>query len=59
MGKDCDKDALRTKFNERVGKFEQYAADPEQFNKIYSELGFTYIDDGCDGFCPECEQMMT
>jgi len=31
----------------------------EQEHKIFTELGFTRVDDGCDGFCPECEQMTT
>ncbi len=46
-------------FEERVEKFEKYSKDPEQQYKILSELGFTYVDDGCDGFCPECEQKDT
>ncbi|MEW6417531.1 MAG: hypothetical protein AB1480_05340 [Nitrospirota bacterium] len=52
------KEALRAYFNDTVEKIEKYYNDPEQFNKIYTELGFTYVDDGCDGFCPECEQML-
>lgn len=43
-------------FDERVRKFEKYAKDPDQQYKIFSELGFTYVDDGCDGYCPGCEQ---
>jgi hypothetical protein len=43
-------------FEERVERFEKYDNDPEQHYKIYSELGFSYVDDGCDGFCPNCEQ---
>lgn len=46
-------------FEERVEKFEEYSKDPEQCHKIFSELGFTYVEDGCDGFCPECEQKDT
>lgn len=49
---------LRAQFKDRVEKFEQYFNDPEQFNKIFTELGFTYFEDGCDSFCPECEQML-
>ena len=49
---------LSSEFKNRVKEFEQYFNDPEQFNKIFTELGFTYVDDGCDGFCPECEQML-
>ena len=46
-------------FEERVKKFEQYDNDPEQQYKIFSELGFTYVEDGCDGYCPDCEQKET
>jgi hypothetical protein len=33
--------------------------DPEQHHKGFTELGFTYMEDGCDGFCLECDQKMT
>ncbi|NUO09501.1 MAG: hypothetical protein HUU08_12620 [Candidatus Brocadia sp.] len=51
-----EKEALRKYFYETVDKFEKYYNDPEQHHKIFTELGFTYVDDGCDGFCPECKQ---
>ncbi|MFO0793297.1 MAG: hypothetical protein U0586_04455 [Candidatus Brocadiaceae bacterium] len=53
------KDALRKYFNETIEKFKQYLNDPEQHHNIFTEPGFTYIDDGCDGFCPKCKQKMT
>lgn len=53
---DPEKEALLNEFQNRVEKFDQYRADPEQFCKIFSELGFAYVDDGCDGVCPECER---
>ena len=43
-------------FKERVEKYEQYSKDPQEFHKMFTELGFTYVDDGCDGYCPECEK---
>lgn len=58
MKDDLDKEALKIYFRETVEKFERYFDDPKQFHKIFSELGFTYIEDGCDGFCPECRQML-
>jgi len=39
-------------FQERVEKFEKYYDAPEQHYKIFSELGFSYVDDDCDGFAP-------
>jgi hypothetical protein len=56
MKKNPDKEVFRAKFKETVKKFEEYFNDPEQHDKIFSELGFSYVEDGCDGFCPECEQ---
>lgn len=58
MGKNLDEEAREAYFRDVGEKFEQYFSDPEQYHKIFSELGFTYVDDGCDGFWPECEQML-
>ena len=43
-------------FDEKVEKFGQYMDDPEHHSKIFTELGFTYVDDGCDGDCDSCDQ---
>lgn len=43
-------------FNEKVQKFGEYMHDPKQQSKIFTELGFTYVDDGCEGDCAACEQ---
>lgn len=58
MKDNLDKEVLMVYFRATVEKFERYFDDPEQLHKIFSELGFTYIEDGCDGFCPECKQML-
>ena len=52
------REASEIYFKKTVEKFERYYNDPEQFHKIFTELGFNYVEDGCDGFCPECEQML-
>jgi len=59
MRDNFDRDELREDFEERVEKFEEYLNDPEQKHKIFTELGFTYVDDCCDGYCPKCEQKNT
>ena len=59
MKDDLNKDVLRAYFMDTVEKFEKYYNDPEQHHKIFTELGFTLVEDGCDGFCPECEQKLT
>ena len=59
MKDDLNKEAVRAYFADTIEKFEQYYNDPDQYHKIFTELGFTYVDDGCDGFCPDCEQKMT
>lgn len=46
-------------FKKRVKKFSQYFGDLKQHGKIFSELGFSFVDDGCDGWCPGCEQKST
>jgi ssDNA-specific exonuclease RecJ len=33
-------------FQEVVKEFDRYVHDPDQFHKIFSELGFSYVDDG-------------
>jgi hypothetical protein len=43
-------------FEEKVEKFGEYMHDPEQHGKIFSELGFAYVEDGCGGNCEICEQ---
>lgn len=48
-----DKGLLRAYFKDTVDKFEEYCNDPEQHHKIFEELGFTLVEDECDGFCPE------
>lgn len=55
MKGNLNKEKLQAQFKDRVEKFEQYFNDPEQFHKIFTELGFIYVNDGCDDFCPECE----
>lgn len=56
MKDNFDRDELIPDFEERIEKFEEYFNDPDQEHKIFTELGFTYVDDGCDGYCPECAQ---
>jgi hypothetical protein len=43
-------------FQEVVKEFYKYFHDPDQFYKIFSELEFSYVDDGCDGACDHCKQ---
>lgn len=46
-------------FRERVKCFEAYSRSELDYPKIFSELGFTFVDDGCDGCCPECPNQRT
>ena len=57
MGKNRSKGEMTSK--ERVEKFDKYFHDPDQFHKIFSELGFSYVDDGCTGACECCERKDT
>ncbi|GJQ24642.1 MAG: hypothetical protein HRU72_02930 [Planctomycetia bacterium] len=56
MKNNHEKEALENHFHEILEKFEKYYNDPDQHHKIFTELGFAYLGDSCDGFCPECEQ---
>jgi len=48
-----------SEFRRRAELFEADNRDEAKYPKIFSELGFTFIDDGCDGFCPECPNQRT
>ena len=47
------------KFGEKVSKFNEYSRNPDKFNKIFPELGFTYCDDDSDEGSPDSEQNVT
>jgi len=73
MKDDFDKEVLMAYLRGTVKKIEQYFNDlgiecrcdnrtdsyrPEHLHKIFTEIGSTYVNNGCDGFCPECGQML-
>jgi Arc/MetJ-type ribon-helix-helix transcriptional regulator len=37
----------------------EHTNEPEILQKILLELGSTYIEEGCDGLCLECEKIST
>ena len=43
-------------FEETIKKFNQYFMNPKEFNKIFTELGFSYVEDGCGGNCIKCKK---
>lgn len=47
------------KSKKRVELFERYHGDPDQHHKIFTELGFSYTVDECDGNCPDCKEKAT
>ena len=46
-------------FQEVVKEFDKYFQDPDQFYKIFSELGFSYVEDDCNGACDHCKRKDT
>jgi hypothetical protein len=46
-------------FQEVVKEFDKYFHDPDQFYKIFSELGFSYVEDDCNGACDHCKRKDT
>lgn len=55
FGPDGDEEPEGSSFRERVERFEAWSRDEAEYSKIFSELGFTFVDDGCGGTCPICE----
>ena len=43
-------------FEEQVKKFTQFYKNPNEFSKIFTELGFSYAKDGCSGNCIPCRK---
>jgi hypothetical protein len=43
-------------FEEQVNKFTRYHKNPDEFSKIFTELGFSYVKDGCSGNCIPCRK---
>ena len=43
-------------FEEQVKKFTRYHKNPDEFSKIFTELGFSYVKDGCSGNCIPCKK---
>jgi hypothetical protein len=31
-------------------------SDPKEFNKVFTELGFSYVEDDCGGNCIKCKK---
>ena len=46
-------------FQEVVKDFDKYFHDPDQFYEIFSELGFSYVEDDCNGACDHCKRKDT
>lgn len=59
FGPDGAEEPEDSPFRERVERFEAYSRDEAEYPKIFSELGFTFVDDGCGGTCPICENRAT
>jgi hypothetical protein len=43
-------------FEETVKKFNPYLMNPKEFNKIFTELGFSYAEEDCGGNCIKCKK---
>jgi hypothetical protein len=47
------------KLKKRIELFESYHNDPDQHHKLFTELGFSYMVDECDGNCTDCKEKTT
>jgi len=43
-------------FEESVKEFTKYHKNPDAFSKIFTDLGFSYVKDGCSGNCIPCKK---
>jgi hypothetical protein len=43
-------------FEEHVKEFTGYHKNPDELSKIFTELGFRYVKDGCSGNCVPCKK---
>ncbi len=57
MRDNIEKEMIKKRVHKAAKNFNESFNDPLKFNKIYKELGFSYGDDSCNGYCPECEKM--
>ncbi|GBE31131.1 hypothetical protein BMS3Bbin05_00028 [bacterium BMS3Bbin05] len=56
MKDDCAMHALREYYRKIVEDFDN---NRDEHNKVlFSEYGFSYTEDSCDGFCPECPNVL-
>lgn len=47
------------KLKKRIELFDRYHNDPDQYHKLFTELGFSYMVDECDFNCVDCENKPT
>jgi len=50
------KEAEMAYYRDISGKFDM---ESDQFIEIFGEFNFTYSDDECNFFCPECRNMLS
>jgi hypothetical protein len=43
-------------FEDQLKKFTRYHKSPDEFSRIFTELGFRYVKDGCSGNCIPCRK---
>lgn len=59
MKKDNFEDAIREYRKKAIEKFENDARNSKEFKTIPADAGLSYVIEGCDGFCPECDLVLT
>jgi len=47
------------KIKKRIELFDRYHNDPDQYHKIFTEPGFSFMVDECDGNCHDCNDKGT
>lgn len=47
------------KLKKQIELFDRYHNDPDQHHKLFTEFGFSYMADECDGNCTDCKEKTT
>lgn len=53
-----EREILKVYIDNQVRKYEQYFSLPLKFYQISEEMAFSIAQENCNGFCPECDQML-
>ena len=51
-------EALEEYYRKTVERFDDEANADKEYKTLSTDSGFSYVVEGCDGFCPECKLVL-